>query len=503
MKIQLLGSKQACHNKDLEDYKSIDRLIKNGNIREAASLLEAIPLGRASRAEALELARLFRRVGLAEKALSLLAPFVRPRKVLTQPATAAEKAEYVISLQRLGSIMEASKLSREIDETLAPEILLYRAILEFSQWNYGAGLPDLTKLVDQFKSADPYLLQTARVNIAAALVHTGRMPDALNLLDSLKISTHENEQWLLHCNTLQLLAHVHVLSGSFDKAKEALNQAETFLSGIKTLDRLFLIKWRALLEGFKAGQVEALQPARAEALRKNHWETLRDLDFYSLKIRFDESVFLKLHFGTLAPHFRRRLSAHFPQATVPAEIALGPEWRYASPPAADALDPLADLTGDLGAGTVTHAAFMLLLSDSYKSFRSGEVHSTLFPADFFNPDTSLNRVHQAMHRTRQALETQLPGVEIIAKASTYRLRIPPGGPALKWSVGLKDFSPDQIRLEILKRTLTTQATFTSGDTQKVFGISRSAANRLLQQWRESGLLTASEKGRRVGYKIKT
>lgn len=493
---------RACHNKDLEDYKAIDRLIITGNIRGAASRLEAVQLGRASRTEALELARLFRRVGLAEKALSLLAPYVRPRKVLTLPATSPEKAEYVICLQRLGSIMEASSLSREIDERLAPEILLYRAILEFSQWNYEAGLPGLTRLVDEFQEADPYLLQTARVNIAAALIHTGRLADAASLLDSLRASTHQNEQWLLHCNTLQLSAHMHVMSGSFDRATEALDQAERILSGIKTLDRLFLIKWRALLEGFKLGHVEALQSARDEAVRKRHWETLRDLDFYSLKIRFAEPVFLRLHFGTLSPHFRRRLSTSFPQAVIPSEIAIGTEWNYAKLPAMDTLDPLSDLKGDLAAGTVTHAAFMLLLSDSYKSFRSGELHSTLFPNDFFNPDSSLNRVHQALHRTRQALEAQLPGMEILAEGSTYRLRIPEGSPALKWSVGLNDFSPERIRLEILKRELKAQSTFTSNDAQKVFGISRSAANRVIQQWRESGLVTVTENGRRIEYRLK-
>lgn len=440
-------------------------------------------------------------MGLPERGLALLAPFVRPRKVLTQPASNKEKAEYVICLQRLGSINEAASLSVEIDETEAPEILLYRSILHFSQWNYAEGLPPLIRLVESHASAEPYLIQAARVNMAAAWIHLGRFEEAIPLLESLAQATHGNGEWLLHCNVLQLMAQNHVLAGNYGKAEEALDRADKLLMGIKTVDRLLLIKWRALLAGFRSGRPDMLEPAREEARRKKHWETLRDLDFYGLRIAFDEKIFLKLYFGTLSSYFRARLVAAFP-SPVPDEVAIAGGWSYVSPVPPDSIDPLGELSADLAPGTVTHAALMLLLSDSYKAFRSGEIHSTLFPGDFFNPDTSLNRVHQALHRTRDALSAQIPGLEIVADEATYRLRINAQSPLLKWNVGLVDFSPVRIRLELLKRACPAKI-FGSVDVQKVFGISRSAANKLLLQWRESAWVEpAGGEQRQARYSIK-
>lgn len=472
------------------------QLITAGDIKQAAELVLKIPATTLTRNENLEFAKIQRRIGFPEQSLRLLAPFVRPKEQKPIVATDDEKAEYALSLQRLGSLGEARQVLATINTSRCPEKLLYEAIFYFHEWNYAAAIPILKQLVS-FLEPSEYLYRVAQVNLAAALTSEQNWFEAEPLLDELRRETESRQEYLLFGNVAEISAQLYIQQGNFSRAEEHLVDSQSQLKGVKVLDYLWAVKWKAISKALREKSVEALSEARNEAMRKRHWETLRDLDFYELQIRFEESAFFKLFFGSSSISYKKRVSEAFPQATLPEAISISAGWEISKQRGKDLFF---ELSGDLAPGTVGHAALVLLLSDRYKEFRPGELHAILFEGEYFNPDTSLNRIHRAIARLRKSVEIQLPGLDIVTNNSLYSLRLTNPGLHLNIPRDLPHPEPLRLRLYMLKSKLST-SDFDVEEVKSILALSKSSANKLIKQWKEQGLVEATSSQKSPNYRV--
>lgn len=480
---------------DRDIFAQAEKLIVAGSIREAAKLLEQVSPDGLSRNNLLTLVQLLRRTGLYETALKLLVPFVRPKKV-SAPATPAERAEYAICLQRLGSSREAAQLLETVNPAEAPEALLYRAILSFSDWNYFSGIQPLQELI-KTSAQDSYLARVGQLNLSAAYLMTGEYQKADELLGELTEKLKSRGEKLLLCNAFEVWSQLDILTNRLERADEHLKAAESILTGIKTLDRLWLMKWRAVREAMATQSLDPLAPVQAEALRKGHWETLRDLDFHRLRVRFDQKLYRRLYFGTNSVFYRDRLKSFFPGELIPKALAFYPDGRVLEN-LDGAIDLYTDFKDELSAGALPHALMMLLFSDWYKRFRTGHLYAILFKNEYFNPETSLNRVHQVVKRLREAMQAQMPNFDIDHDPSGYRMDFDKIDRPIKIEADRPSPDPDQIRIHLLATRRPGE--FDSSDVQEILTLSRSAANKLIKSWRDERLIDIVGSGKTPRYK---
>lgn len=476
-----------------------EECIISGQIREAGELLKRLRSKQIPRKDVCRAAQLYRRVGWVEQGLRLLMPIVRPKANLIQSASPEERAEFAVGLQFAGSLEEARQILNGISESEVPEVLLYKAIFRFPEWDYAQAIPDLNRLI-QISPPDSYLEQVARLNLAAALVVEEKFADAEPILDDLTRKTAERGQYLLHCNSLEISAQAAIFSGDFSRAEQLLTKAESVLTGIKTFDRLWLIKWRAILQAMLNEDPLLLRSARVEADRRLHWETSRELDFVACKIRPNESLLLKLYFGSRAVAYRKRLERHFHLPDL-NRVYVGRNGEFQAAEPQKFVRCFQDLQDELSPGDLPHLLLIQLLSDTYSGARSGEIHSRLFPKQFFNPYTSLDRVHHVVQRLREMLTMQIPGLTLRSDGGFYRLDFS----ALETPIEIpREWPPPtalNVKLHALRERLNRDQ-FDSKDVQSAFELSRSAANRLIASWREADIVGRHGFANPPRYKLK-
>src|SRR5687767_9650300 len=123
--------------------EDIDTLIREGNSALAKRRLREVNRNEIDRKDLAQACAMATRSGLPELAIRWLNPIVRAERKLLKPATEREKAEYAIALIRIGAQPEALGILKGLSAREHPQVLLFRAIGHFSQWDYESALPVL------------------------------------------------------------------------------------------------------------------------------------------------------------------------------------------------------------------------------------------------------------------------------------------------------------------------------------------------------------------------
>src|SRR5262249_37973229 len=90
-------------------------------------------------------------------------------------------------------------------------------------------------------------------------------------------------------------------------AKLDLQKATKILGQELTVEQLFVLKGQAMVTALESKSTKALRAFKAEAIRRRHWESVREADLLTLKIHFDRNTFHHLFFGSPFPAYRRRI----------------------------------------------------------------------------------------------------------------------------------------------------------------------------------------------------
>lgn len=461
-----------------EHLNRVEQLLDKGMHGKAVALLRRTPLTALSRSARLKVAILARRAGLADLTLRALNPIVR--SAVLREATPLEKAVYAGALIRLGSIEEANKILDGIADENVYEYYLFKAHSLMSEWNYHEAIPVLTRLLShpEFKGRQEFL---AKLNLAACLVCDQAGQQAIEILTELREIAPSLNMSAMLPSIYELMAQAAIDTKNWATADKYLAEGEKLIEDQVSLEAFFVKKWRLFLRlyqsGFRDSEISDWQTLRDEAVRRGHWESIRDCDFIFATLRHDAKLLTHLYFGTPFEAFRQRLFRYYGEKIeMPAEYLLP---LNAPGPKVKVLDCSSEMSG------LAQRLLQILCRDFYRPARLGFLFGQLYPGQYFDPQSSPTRVYQAIAVLRRWLKSKKTGLEI--KVTGHGYQIVSTKPVLLRVLGQRFTVASLSPLEKFRKAWN-EPFFDVQDAMRVLDMSRSQMQRLLRQAVEEGTL---------------
>jgi hypothetical protein len=370
-----------------------------------------------------------------------------------------------------------------------------------AQWDYANTIPVLDRFL-AMGNIDDNQCTFGKLNLAAALVHEREHARAETLLVELVELARARGLRPILGSALELHAQKEIDQGRWARARGLLEEAERNLESAGEVEAFYVRKWRLINEVLSRGEespATRLSALREEARRIRHWESLRDCDLIQATIDRDPARFVHLYFGTPFESFRRRSFLQFGRdVAIPDRY----HWRLGPQDGSDG-EPVRLFSADDGprAGSIALRLAFILVSDFYRPFYPGHLHSCLYPGEHFNPNSSPGRVHQAVRTLRVALAKAKPPLEVEKdKEGGYRLT---ASRPCRLEVPHRRL---RVRLEIPSWAELEKAfgekTFSASEAATVLQVPARTLIRHLQTGWESGLIEREGAGNATRYRLK-
>lgn len=465
------------------EFDLCERLIRAGEIRAARRAFATLELAKPNRPDALKAARMARRLGDVKTGLRLLTRFILPDSPRVK-ATEPERAEYANLLSLNGNVEEALFLLDEISE---PESLLAKAWCYFEIWEHALAIPLLEAHIKQ--TADPYYRAAGRINLAEALLATGKLRAALESVNEAVAAIDPKTSGRLLANALHMRARIRTELRQLAGSDADLERARKLFGAAPTTDA-FLIQRQLIFNRARGTQnVQPLLRARGDFTAQGQWESLRELDYELLRLRFDEKTFARLYVGTPYEGYRRRLMSLADGGEPPRGFTWG----------SGAEKALCIEGGDYqGKKRLTKLPLRLLqcfLSDLYRPQSLGRIFSALHPEERYHWRHSPNRVHQSLSRLRTELKQARIPLTIRSEGAFFLLErkgaisIP-----LKHDLSARKDPYMKLKTKFLEG-------FAAGDARVRLKLTKTSANRLLNAWIAEGKIERTGVGKAVRYRF--
>lgn len=367
-----------------------------------------------------------RRSGLSEMAVKLLFPFVRRKGLNLKISTTEEKQEYAAALLDLGAIDEAKVLLNELKPLNSSKTYLYLGFLAMGQWNYKTAKINFIQFLQNSSLSSEYETLIGAVNLKACEVF---LCDSKN--ESLRINqelneliriTYERNFKVLFANLNEIQSQLFIKNKQLIDSKNHLDKISHIINNPQSKDHLFIQKWdliskkpnlNASIET-KNEWIQSMLNLQLKAISLAHSETAHDIDFHLAA--FSPELVIKVYFGTKSQSFRKKILDTY-SFLLPAYY-----WHTLNKNNSRYEFQLDCLTyPDLKPGSIVHRVLMALVCDFYQLQNKYSLIFKIFPNDFFNPQTSINKLHQALSRTRKwLLKNKIP-FKISEQDSKYSL----------------------------------------------------------------------------------
>lgn len=446
-------------------FEKLESEIRQGEIANVQQQLQKLSYSDIPRAHLADFADIARRVRLEYWGLKILRPIVRPQVPVHPKVSDQELCVYAGLLIKVGALPEATALLEKLDSEKIPQVNTFLSQIHIAEWNYESAVKDLKATIKNVKLT-PYQVCIAEVNLAASYLFLQQIKLAEKLLSKIILSCEQNKWDLLFGNALELLAQLAVAQKDWNKARKLLSDSQTRV-GQHPRYQLFIQKWIALVKVFEAKSdsremnqaLAEVKTIRDHAVQLNAWETIRDLDYHTAIHLKQKELLLNIYFGTPYKEYKKRIQGIF--KTEGWDL---PDFYFRNlshEPATAYLDVQNGTTESemplptpLKQGQALHRLLLVLSQDFYKPTGPGEIFSKIFPDEYFNHETSPERIVQAVKRLRTWFyENNIPVTITVVNGSyalhasrPYKLKIlnktTPAGP-------LNEFVDDQ-HLQSLK-----------------------------------------------------
>ncbi len=489
-------ARPALKPQSIELLPQVESLVRSGQLKEAQTALQDLVKSKIPRQIIASVASLARRADLPLIALKLLYPLVRPTSKAPATAIPLEKMEYAASLIKIGALDEGLVLLRDLP-TSDPKRDLFTAFGLIGKWDYEGSIPYLIKFLHREKK-DAYLKMVAGVNLASAYVFAREYQKAKTTLDVLLTQTRTNKMQLLYANCLDLAAENSIFHGKWEAAEDYLQRASSVLQSGDRFE-FFIRKWRAVLALRKSPQDPAAQDTlkkiAEEASKRQLWESVRDCRRVLALSQHDAGELLHLYVGSPFEPFRTILKKEMGEKFTPPERY---EWCHGSKKSSLYLDLLEGQErksrAKLKVGQIVHRTLLILCSDFYRPFRLPTLFASLYPNEYYNPNSSPLRVHQALNRLKGWLSKHRIPLRVEEMEGTYRISFHAGGTILIPT------GSSTSKVDILKRHFQGTV-FTLKEASRVLNVSSSNALRILNSGIEQKVLQRSGERRGTNYRF--
>ncbi len=469
-------------------------MIRSGLIRHARELVETIAAKTLIRRDRVKIANFARRTGNAKLGQQLLAPIINVEHKKILSGTPTEIVEYAACLSRLGIRSEAMRLLSLVTPTECHEVLLHRALIYISTWDYFNAKKVLLEFISQPRISE-YEALVAKVNLSAAAIFLREYESASTIIDQVLKSTSSDQSRLIRMNALELLAQANLGQCDYSAASRNLATAET-LAEKGGLYEFFISKWKFVtllhLQGVNLSTKQNYLKLKQEANKHQHWESIRDCDYHWAKASKNNLLAKKLFFGTPYLLLKERY--------MELGINNAQDFKYRVPGTTSKVDPnCATILFNSGEimktshffkpGQIMHRTFQALSQDLYRPQTLIDIFAILFPEETYIPSLAVLRVHQALHRLNKTFKDWNLGLIVKSHDGFYTLKTEPS------RQGIIIFEANNNELKTIDRcnlhTLAAafgKSSFTTIKAAQLFEISVRSASRTIRQFEKSGHL---------------
>jgi tetratricopeptide (TPR) repeat protein len=460
-----------------------------------------------------DIANLARRVQLPYYVLSWLSSLVRPVNTLLAPNTDTKLiALYANALSRIGAFQEAEDLFTTLDAKADPQILFFQALLEMQRWENERAEEYLRKYIVAPELSD-YQIKIAKLNLASIIGLNG-LDEGITLTQEIILTSSKNS--LLIANALEVQGQMYFHLKSYNKAQVALTKAYEIFQKNNSPYSYYIEKWALLNKLFQKkslthDDLTALDQFRQRANQDFQWEVVRDCDYFKALLTNDQDSLMHIYFGTRFESYRRRILDH-----CTLNLKLHKEFNlYLSYPNDQSPRPLAgslqksDFMVDSLSGWCPVSKrqfseglplklFQLLTTDIYRPFHLGEIFHWLYGGEYFNPNSSPQKISRIIQRLRDNFkDIDAPIAVKIYQKQVYL--------AFKQPVVLIKHQHQQLKKvryqeEIYKIKIAfINKSFRSRDVERLLNISLRTAKRILKTLVENQCLSIKKAGRSTRY----
>ena len=391
----------------LKLIQDLETGIRNGAIKSTLESISKLNFEKIPRRHRQKLANLAWRSGGVQQGFHILHPVVRSEEALARKdATEAEIIEYSMLLQKLGSTREAYERLDSIDASHNPQVLLYKVFCEFSQWRYKESIELLNQYIGH-KELTEYNVIVGKTNLLSAYICIGRYDIARSLSDELVGKIKNSDHQRLYGNILEMRAQIEIYEQNFELARRLLQDSIKVLSRESGSYQLFAKKWLAILDSLELGNIKSIESFRKEAIKKQHWESLREADLFQLKIERDEDRFKRLLYGTPYKEYQERILHTLGEgqmSSFESEVVIGSKSKVKQE--IDFIRGLVDGKQVIKPGKAIHKILAVLAFDFYKPRRIGNLFSLIYADEHFDIMSSPNRIHQLVNRAKKEIKKQ-------------------------------------------------------------------------------------------------
>ena len=388
---------------DLKVIEKLEAELRQGNSLRVREFLRKLSQSEIPNKLLVRVSQLCRRIDFASKGLLLLR-----NRVLDLPSTQipdpTELCEYAACLIKVGASAEALRLLQTIDVKKAPEAHKFMGFANMHKWNYSAAIPELRNYLSKIDDAS-YEHLIGSINLAASFVVTEQLDDASLLLESAVARAKREGQTVLLGNCYELMAQIFVQQKEFQKAESKLDLSFEELKNASPRYRLYIDKWRAVIEISKnsssASALKALHSVREKAVLASEWEVIRDCDFYESLARSDANLFLHLYFGTPHSSYRERIKRKCNFVEIPDSYIVGDSKNERK---LNLQSGMGSETDVLKKGQALHKIATALLLDFYAPASVAQLFAQVFEYERYHPETSPHRIQELVRRLRFKLE---------------------------------------------------------------------------------------------------
>jgi tetratricopeptide (TPR) repeat protein len=397
--------------------KADDR-IRRGEGKHVAEDLKNISKNSLPRSSWVKFANLGRRVGAPLFSLRLLQPLIRQEINRLHPATSEELTLYASVLARVGITAEAREILEKVQGPKNPDAFLYLAHAEIYSWNYKAAAVSLKKYL-RLSRVDGYQRFIAEMNLLSAQVAEENFLEADRLFTRLEVELAKHSHHLLLGNAYELAAQAAFGKRDFVKARLYLEKSKALLQTSQGVYLLYAEKWSVLVDLYEKKSRRALQKqdlsslesVKSRALEAKDWETVRDCDLHHSLLLGNQEQLNYVMVGTPYSSYRKRAMRLFSSRVGHSQKAI-----LGSAENTEAIlfdlqlglcpeNPNISLVSEPKLLTCLRA----LASDFYRPMNIGQMHSAIYPGEYFNPYSSPQKVRNLVQRLRNwSRENSIP-----------------------------------------------------------------------------------------------
>ncbi|MCM2280831.1 MAG: hypothetical protein NDI61_03180 [Bdellovibrionaceae bacterium] len=474
----------------------IEAAIRSGQMLQARTLLTEIPKSEIPRVLTARTANLARRCGAHHFALRLLAPLIRPQKILERPASAEERLSYAATLLMIGATHEGMTLLETIPAAEFPEALFFRSLGFISQWKYGSAIPALERYLQSLNTND-YAYRVGVTNLAASFIVRGRYQDADACIAENIRACQTGDYRLLLSNNFVLAAQSSLAQDNLALARQHLRSARAITAPGAHAPQALIDKWD-VITALRSPESRTESVAKAHALRsqwsqQGYWENVRDIDFHLAKTLREDDRFWSVYWGSPFTSYRRKIKLEYgPVSPNPEALVLGDAEG----------DKTLSIYDTVSGRSLSGRLVRALLTDHYQPLRIGTLFSKLYPGQYFDPFSSQHRIEQAVYRLRELSRLHDWGLSVQVVHGSFQLRAEMGRAIRLTTKRLSLRQADPRHDWLLSHPRFQSSPFSCSDVADILRISIRNAQRLLNMAHASGWVIRRGNGRATQYQAR-